>query len=248
MRIALYQGPSPSGDIGAAFDAINHALAVGRAAGAAFVVMPELMLPGYNQDPMVTHASWADRLSDAAKHHATGLVCGLAEDGDRGRENVARVYGPDGAAIARYAKAQLFGPREKALFTAGDEPVSFVFGNIRIGIVICYDAEFPEVIRHHARGGVELILCPTANPEPFDTVSRFVIPAQAAQNSLSIAYANFCGEEGNVAYSGRSVIVGPDGEPLAMAGLHETILIADIPLRDDPLLRPLNTQLDDLRD
>ncbi|MEM7547569.1 MAG: nitrilase-related carbon-nitrogen hydrolase [Pseudomonadota bacterium] len=246
MRIALWQGPSPGGDIGAAFAAIDHALAVGSAAGADFVVMPELFLPGYGQERMDADPDWPARLSAAAAHADTGLVCGLAEAGEQGTENVARVYDADGASLARYAKVQLFGARERRLFTAGTAPVSFTHAGLKIGVIICYDAEFPEVIRHHARAGADLILCPTANPEPFDTVSRFMIPAQSAQNGLSIAYANFCGEEGDVTYTGRSIITGPDGEPLAMAGLHPAILIADIPARADPRLRLLSTQLEDL--
>jgi predicted amidohydrolase len=246
MRLALYQGPSPAGDAEAAFSEINRTLAATAAAGGHMAVMPELYLPGYNTDPMATDADWASRLSDAAKTHGVGLTIGLAEmNGDK-HENLALAFGPDGALLARYAKVMLFGPREKSLFELGATQVAFDFAGHRIGLLICYDVEFPELVRAHARDGVDLLLVPTGNPEPYDTVCRFVVPATAAQHSLSIAYANYCGPEGDVTYCGRSVIAGPDGEPLATAGLHTTILIADIPGHDAPELRPLSTQLEDL--
>lgn len=246
MRLALYQGPSPAGDMAAAFAEINRTLATASAAGAQMAVMPELYLPGYNADPMSTDADWRDQLAACARAHDIGLVIGLAEMNGDARENVAFAIGPDGTCLARYSKGMLFGPREKSLFQCGSERVAFDFAGHRIGLLICYDVEFPELVRAHARDGVDLLLVPTGNPEPYDTVCRFVIPATAAQHSVTIAYANYCGPEGDVTYCGRSVIAGPDGEPLATAGLHTTILIADIPCAGDPALRPLNTQLEDL--
>lgn len=246
MRLAVYQGPSPSGDMVAAFAEIDRTLATAAAAGAQMAVMPELYLPGYNADPMTTDSAWRERLAALAARHGVGLTIGVAEMNGDVRENVALALGPDGALLARYSKEMLFGPREKSLFECGTARVAFDFAGHRIGLLICYDVEFPELVRAHARDGVDLLLVPTGNPEPYDTVCRFVIPATAAQHSLSIAYANYCGPEGDVTYCGRSVIAGPDGEPLATAGLHPTILIADIPRADDPALRPLNTQLEDL--
>ena len=246
MRLALYQGPSPAGDMAAAFAETDRALATAAAAGAHMLVMPELYLPGYNADPMVADAAWADQLAAAAKAHGVGLTIGLSEMNGETRENIALAFSPDGALLARYSKEMLFGPREKSLFQCGTERVAFDFAGHRIGLLICYDVEFPELVRAHARDGVDLLLVPTGNPEPYDTVCRFVIPATAAQHSLSIAYANYCGREGDITYCGRSVIAGPDGEPLARAGLHPAILIADIPGPDAPALRPLNTQIEDL--
>lgn len=247
MRLALWQGCSPGGDISAGFEEINRALATAKAAGADLLLMPELFLPGYNQNPMLAEPDWTERLSAAAAEHDTGLVIGVAEEEAGEMLNLALAFGPDGALLARYVKKQLYGEREQRIFRSGDCLAGFSFGGLKIGLLVCYDIEFPENTRAHARDGVDLILVPTANPEPFDTVSRFVVPAQAMQNGVTIAYSNFCGEEGDIRYCGRSLIAGPDGEPLAMAGKHPALLIADIPARGDAALRPLSTQLQDLK-
>lgn len=245
-RIALLQCASPGGDVAAGLAALDRALAGAAAAGAEMLVAPELFLPGYAVEPMRAEPDWPARLSAAAARAGTGLAIGFAAAEGGRLLNVAMAFGPDGAALARYAKRRLYGPREKRLFAPGEAPCAFAFAGRRIALMICYDAEFPEEMRAAARDGADLVLVPTANPEPFDPVCRFVIPAQAAMHGLTVAYANFCGAEGALRYCGRSVIAGPDGEPLAAAGLHPALLVADLPAPGDPALRPLSTQLADL--
>jgi predicted amidohydrolase len=63
-------------------------------------------------------------------------------------------------------------------------------------------------------------------------------------HAVAIAYANYCGTEGDLTYCGASVLVGADGAIHARAGQAETLLIADLP---DPDRSLLSTQLDDFR-
>lgn len=246
MRLAAYQGPSPAGDAGAAFAEIRRFLAAAAAAGADMGVMPELFLPGYNHEPMHADPEWPAMLSDVAKAAGVGLVIGLAEMIDGAMENVAHAYGPDGALLARYSKIQQWGPRERGHFRRGEAPVSFDFAGRKIGLMICYDVEFPERVREYHRAGCDLILAPTANPDPFDNVARFVVPGQAAISGMAFAYINFCGEERGATFSGHSIICGPDGETLAAAGRGPAILIADLPGPFEEKAIPLSAQLDDL--
>jgi nitrilase len=76
-------------------------------------------------------------------------------------------------------------------------------------------------------------------------VPNILVPARALENRMTIAYANYCGTEAGLSYGGKSVIVGPDAEVLAQAGIGETVLITDISVihQIDPAL--LSTQLED---
>ena len=96
-------------------------------------------------------------------------------------------------------------------------------------MLICYDIEFPEHFRPLAQAGADLVLAPTANMTPFDNVNRISTSARAMDHGLTLAYCNYCGTEGDLTYLGRSVIAGPDGDPLALAGLDTCLLIADVP-------------------
>lgn len=249
MRLALWQGTSPASDIEAACTQAEAALVAAAALGADAVVLPEVWLHGYNQPGIPAHALPLDspplhRLAAAAKRHATALVVGYAErDGDR-LYNSAACFGADGALLANYRKVQLYGPREAALYPPGDALPTFRLGAKTAAILICYDVEFAPHVKSLADRGATLILVPTANMAPFTHVPRATVPAMAACHGVTIAYANYCGTEGDLTYVGLSTIAGPHGELLAQAGEMPTLLVTDIPARDPARL---STQSADFR-
>ncbi|HLQ19178.1 MAG TPA: nitrilase-related carbon-nitrogen hydrolase [Tabrizicola sp.] len=249
MRLALWQGTSPASDIEAACAQAETALAAASALGAGVLVLPEVWLPGYNQPDIPAKALAPDsaplqRLAAAAKRHATALVVGYAErDGDR-IYNSAACFGPDGIPLANYRKVQLYGPREASIYTPGDSLCTFRLGDEIAAILICYDVEFAPHIKSLADRGATLVLVPTANMTPFTHVPRVTVPAMAACHGVTIAYANYCGTEGDLTYVGLSTIAGPHGEVLAQAGETPTLLVTDLPPRDPARL---STQAADFR-
>lgn len=249
MRTALWQGSSPAADTEAALAAAEAALAAAGALNASVLVLPELWLPGYNVPDVADRAlapgaPALNRLARAARTQGTALVTGFAEREGARVFNAALCIGADGQVLAHYRKIQLYGPREKALFTPGDAYVTFPLAGRLAALLICYDVEFAPHVAHLAGLGVEVIFVPTANMAPFTHVVRHTVPAMAANHGLSIVYANYCGAEGDLAYVGGSLICGPHGEALAQAGDHPAFLLADLP-RPDPAR--LSTQRSDLR-
>jgi 5-aminopentanamidase len=118
-------------------------------------------------------------------------------------------------------------------------------GGRRVGAAICYDIEFPEMCRELKRRGAEIILAPTANMAPYSEVPTTFVRARALENAVTVAYANHCGWDGDLQFTGLSCITGPDGIDLARAGRAVTaLLIADLPSDSGS---PLSTQLADLR-
>jgi 5-aminopentanamidase len=245
MRLAVWQGPSPAGDADMALAALDLALQAAGAAGAIMLVGPEVYLPGYNQSDIPARAqlrdgAWLARLSQMAAKANCGLVVGYAErDGDH-IYNAAVAIGPDGQTLAHYRKIQLYGPREKAIYTPGDNYVIFDLAGTRATILICYDIEFAPHVSALAARGVTLFLVPTANMMPFTHVVRATVPAMAANHGITIAYANYCGIEGDLTYVGGSLIAGPHGEVLAQAGEGPALLIVDVPAADPARLSTQN--------
>jgi len=86
--------------------------------------------------------------------------------------------------------------------------------------MICYDLEFPEWVRLAALGGADLLAAPVnwpampvpAGERPCDVVR---VQADACVNGMFIAVADRCRAERGVSWIGGTVIVGPDGYPLA---------------------------------
>jgi 5-aminopentanamidase len=247
--IAVWQSTSPQGDEAAAFAALDCALGAAAAMGAFVLVAPELYLPGYNQPDLPAKAQasdgqWAQRLSAMARKHGTALALGYAERDGAGLANSAMVFDGTGAQIAQYRKVQLYGPREKHLFQPGQAHVTFDLAGHHCALMICYDVEFAPHIATLAAQGVDVILVPTANMAPFTHVAMATVPAMAANYGVTIAYANYCGSEGDLDYVGLSLVAGPHGEVLAQAGTGPTILVVDLPARDPARL---TTQAADLR-
>lgn len=229
MRIAIAQGLAP----GAA--ALEAAAAAAAGRGARLLLTPELSLTGYArglqaaaaQDGQAAAASNGQVAAIAARH-GLAVVYGLPErDGDA-VHNTVRLVGPDGAPPVSYRKTHLYGEQERAAFTPGSEPVVQAdLDGVRIGLLICYDVEFPEAVRAHALAGTDLLAVPTALMRPYEFVPRVLVPARAYENGLHIAYANRCGPEGGHDFAGLSCLAGPDGEVRARAGAGPELLVAD---------------------
>lgn len=249
MRIAIWQTHSPAGDTATALRDLGQALNAAAAMGAKMLVTPEVFLPGYNQDDLAQTAQsrqgdWANELADLCRKAGCGVTVGYAERSDA-MYNAALALDEQGQELAHYRKIQLYGPREKSLYSPGDSYTTFSLHGVHCALLICYDIEFAPHIAALAAQGVQLILCPTANMQPFTHVVRYTVPAMAANHGLTIAYANYCGAEGDLTYVGGSLIADPYGEPLVQAGPGPALLVADLPLVLDPLR--LSTQSTDYR-
>jgi len=103
------------------------------------------------------------------------------------------------------------------------------FGSI--GIVVCFDRHYPESIRTEALMGADLILIPTANTveEPSE-MFEWELRVQAFQNSVAIAMCNRVGTEGNMHFSGESIVVDPHGNVLCKTDETEQIVYIEVDL------------------
>ncbi len=141
------------------------------------------------------------------------------------------------------------GYNERYYYWPGDSgyPV-FDLGPVRIGVAICYDRHFPEVMRALALAGAELIVVPTATAsleERFRAVWEIEMQAAAVANGLFVAVVNRAGVDDTLHFFGGSFVVDPYGQVVARAPEDEVSLrLADLDLdlveqarRDLPFLR-----------
>jgi predicted amidohydrolase len=204
------------------------AVARAAAAGAQVLVLPELCTSGYVFADADEAARCAESLDGPAVRSWQALsaergmvvVAGLCEALGDGRLGNSAVVLDGGEILAVYRKTHLW-DREKLIFAAGDEPPPVVATSAgRIGVVICYDAFFPELMRSLALRGAELIaapanvpvLGPVLEPLPVEVVAAV---AAAAQNRVFVAQCDRDGDERGVSWVGASAIIDPDGRLLA---------------------------------
>jgi predicted amidohydrolase len=231
MRVALAQEtPRPRGVEANARRAcaVIEALA-GRADLVAF---PELFLAGYSLERLDELALAADdaplaRVRAAARAAGVAAVLGFAERVDSGVANSALGVEADGTVAASYRKTHLFGAERQA-FVAGSELQPLPLAGARVGAMVCFDVEFPEVARTLARMGAELLLTISANMAPFELDHEVFVRARALESGLPHAYVNRTGEESGHRFVGLSQIVDADGRLLARAGADPALLEADV--------------------
>lgn len=255
MRIALYQCCAGTADVARNLARLDTM--AGRAAtdGADVLVCPELMLSGYNIGAARLRAlaeavdgPAASRVAAIASRHAIAIAYGYPERASGGLYNSALLIDRMGTVRLNYRKTHLFGPDERALFDCGTDLSSVVeLDGWRVGLLICYDIEFPEAARALALAGADLVLVPTALMQPYARLPDVLLPARAYENQFYLAYANYCGTEGDLDYCGTSLVAAPDGETLARAGDTEVLIGADISRTRLADSRRLNTYLVDRR-
>jgi predicted amidohydrolase len=190
---------------------------------AGLIVFPELYLSGYVLDGIDELAVRPDgpeleSLADIARESSTALIFGTPEHVEGGVANSAFCVDERGTVAAVYRKVQLFGGDESDAFVAGDELQVVELLGVKIGLMICFDLEFPEVARALARAGAELLVTISANMEPFGNDHAVFVSARALENGLPHVYVNQVGPAGTLNFVGGSTVVSADGEVDAQAG------------------------------
>ncbi len=230
----------PAGTWQAVVDAASRA----AARDASVIILPELATSGYVFRDVAEANERAEPLDGAAVtlfrelsvRHDAVVVAGFPERSGGERPYNSLVVVDRGEVLAVYRKTHLWGT-EKLVFAPGAERAPVV--RTRFGLIaamICYDLEFPEMVRDVAVRGAQLVVAPSNWPAirtvPGERPPEVVkAQANAAVNRVFVAVGDRVGEERGVDWIGGSVICDPDG--YLMAGLalgEETVLVADLDL------------------
>jgi predicted amidohydrolase len=193
------------------------------------LVLPELLSTGYvflDREEASRFAESDDGptkrfLRREAAHRGAWLVAGFVEREEDRLFNSAAIAGPGGA-WSVYRKIHLF-DREKEIFDPGDRPfaaesLSTAGGEVRVGLMICFDWFFPESARSLALDGADILLHPSNLVLPH---CQAAMPTRCLENRVFAVTANRAGRddrgEMSLAFTGRSQITAPDGGVLASA-------------------------------
>ena len=253
MKIALYQGAGKPTKVDENLEIIQRKANSAAGQGADLIIFPELFLSGYNIDKTVQNlAEPADgpacqSVAKIATEANIAILYGYPERLNGDVYNSALLINRNGDTCANYRKTHLYGGYEKSCFKPGDSLIIAKLEDLKIGILICYDVEFPEAVRSLVYAGADLIAVPTALMEDYCRVANHVVPARAYESEIFIAYVSRCGIEGDTVYCGRSCLVGPDGRDILRAGQSEELLIANVDKQAIAEAREANPVLIDLR-
>ncbi|MFZ5918500.1 MAG: carbon-nitrogen hydrolase family protein [Chloroflexota bacterium] len=227
-----------------------------RENGAELVVLPETVTTGFTpampveelwQRVDVIPGATTAPIQRAARNLGVHVVFPTYERGPQRSVvyNSAALIGPDGQVIGVYRKTHLF-PTERlsgggpsglrtGWSTPGTEAPVFETALGTLGIIICYDGDFPELARVMAVKGAEVIARPSALLRSFE-IWEVTNKARAYDNHVYVAACNAVGPDaGGNYFFGHSMIVSPIAQTLALARGSEEIITAE--LDPDPIKR-----------
>jgi len=200
--------------------------------GTDLAIFPEMSLTGYVvRDQFYELAETipgptVERVEALAKKTGLHVIFGMPELSEKTRAtvfNTAVFVGPNGL-IGKYRKMYL--PthsvfEEKRYFRPGYQTAAFQTDLGNIGLCICYDIFFPEVVRLTRLKGAQLIVCISASPAVRRSYFEGLTCARAIENTAYLAYVNLAGVQDGLQFWGGSRLVSPTGDVLAKAKYDE---------------------------
>lgn len=248
MRAALAQlaaSPDRAANLARALEVMGEA----KQAGADLIAFPEVILdrffpqvPGDRKaldlaEPIPGPIS--DRIAERARELGLVTVFNLYEL-DRAthrRFDSSPVYDADGTLLGITRMVHITdyeGFHEQDYYHPGDHGVPVYQTRAgRIGVAICYDRHYPEVMRALGVAGAELVVIPQAGTigEWPEGLYEAEVRTAAFQNGYFAILANRVGVEGKLHFSGESFAVDPEGTVLARGkSLEEDLVLVDLDL------------------
>jgi len=246
MRIALIQQHATTDRR----ENLERGVAAARSAakqGAQLIAFAELAFePFYPQVPVSSKllelaetipGPTTDALGTVAAEFGVVVVPNLLERDEDRTFDSSPVIDADGTILGTTRMLHIpeyEGFHEKGYYAPGDRglPVYATTAG-RVGISICYDRHYPEVLRSLALGGAQLVIVPQAGavgewPEGlFEAEMRVA----AFQNGYFVALCNRVGEEPKLTFAGESFVCDPGGTVISRAAPRRSeILISDLDL------------------
>ncbi|AYF47093.1 carbon-nitrogen hydrolase [Pseudomonas fluorescens] len=240
-------------DNGTAYN-LERALAAiaASASDTQLIVFPETHLMGFpTAETVAAIAEPVDgptvqAIIQAAQARDIAVVIGMAESDGGQFYNTTLLITPEGIAL-RYRKTHLWAS-DRGVFTPGDRYATCVWNGVRVGLLICYDIEFPESARANAQLGAELLIVTNGNMDPYGPTHRTAIMARAQENQAFALMVNRVEEgDGGLLFAGGSALVGPFGTLLFEAGREAGQFTVELDLDQLAAARKDYRYLDDQR-
>ncbi len=233
MRVALLQLDLAWQDARTNRAEIQRRLAEFSPAPGSFVLAPEMADTGFVSAVVHDAAKDGPEFAGAvaARHRCWYLHGGTERGPDGHGRNALFVADPAGGHRGTYWKIHPFGFGDETRgFRGGDRILVLHTGDAVISTMICYDLRFPEVWRLAALAGAEVFFVAANWPAPRAEHWRALCKARAIENQAFVVACNRVGRDPNVAYSGGSLVVSPQGEVIAEGGSDASCLGAELDL------------------
>lgn len=187
---------------------------------------------------------YVDLFRGLARRHQLHIVAGTildrSEDGGDVIHNDAYVFGPSGEHATQGKLHMTRFEKEEWRVTPRDRMRVFDTSIGRLAVAICYDVEFPEIVRAAAREGTSVLVVPSCTDDRRGFLRvRLCAHARAIENRLYVIHAGTVGSLPMVPAVhlnyGQAAILTPSDYAFARDGIlaegqpnEETMVIGDL--------------------
>ncbi len=204
------------------------------------ICLPELCTTGFD---LKNYETLSERIPEGltteffktiAQKHKIHVIASYMEESMGSYYNCAVIINDRGKLLSKYRKVHLFPLKpmeESEYFLSGDNTDIKSVVNInglRVGILICFDLRYPEISRRLALEGVDCIIYLAEFPKPRDDVWTTLLRARAMENQIFVIGVNRVGDESEISYFGKSIVVDPNGKTIRSGSSKEEIIMATI--------------------
>ncbi|MGJ8602735.1 MAG: NAD+ synthase [Marivita sp.] len=244
FRITLAQLNPTVGDLAGNAAKARAAWDAGKAAGADLVALPEMFLTGYQAQDLIIKPAFiaaAQTELDALALACTdgpalciGAPC-VGEDLKLHNSYFTLQGGKIASVVHKYFLPNFNVFDEVRLFSRDMMQGPVAINGVRIGMPICEDAWYPDVVEALEESGAEFILVPNGSPyfrDKFETRLNHMV-ARVIESGLPLIYLNMVGGQDDQVFDGGSFVLNPGGVPaVQLAAFDEVISHVDLERTD----------------
>lgn len=167
------------------------------------------------------------RFAKLASAHQTPVAGSLLEEEGGQIYNTMVLYDAQGELKASYRKLHLVPMLDEHLYLeAGNSLQQVRLGPHQAGLAICYDLRFPEMFRHYALAGCQMILISAEWPHPRGEHWRTLLRTRAIENQCFVFACNRMGTSDDISFCGGSAAIDPWGNTLVDGQEEEGLFTA----------------------
>ena len=197
FKVAVLQKRSLNREMSKSINIIISNMELAAEKGADILLLPECFITGYelpieNKDALTDDSEFIQTLCSAAYRLRIGVVATALTRGRTKPQNSAFIIDKDGKILIKYSKVHTCDFADERCLESGDEFKVCDFHGVKIGIMICYDREYPESARVLMLGGAEIILVPNDCGAMKPRIQA--LSTRAYENMVGIVMANPNGE------------------------------------------------------
>lgn len=197
FKVAILQMKSLNRQYQKSSDIVIRMMKKASENGADILLLPEAFLTGYelpisNEEALADQNPYLDKICTAAAELNIGAVITAITKGAKKPQNSAYVVDKSGKVLMKYSKVHTCDFSDEACLESGNSFQVCDFCGIRLGIMICYDREYPESARILMLKGAEIILVP--NDCCAMKPRLCALSTRAYENMVGVAMANPNGE------------------------------------------------------